>query len=358
MLELFNQFLLFLTPFILGVNIFIAIYFITYGFIQKLLFNKVFGAVLLILSTALIGIMLSLYKYNIYVDIDTLAFAILYLYSLYLTNKRITKINYLIFIPSLLQIILLITSIFSAGIISKEIIKLIAIINVIYSTILIVFSILRIKKFQKSSQDYFAIKDDFTGVLLILVITLIFNLLWMANEYLLIRFYDIHSFVDIMMQLISYGVILYVSVWGLNRRSKEQIYNKMEENVRDVIENSVSAIQYDIDIYNQLYKEVEQKQLYLNPNVSLKEVAQAINQKEKIVSQHINHFYNNNFYSFINSFRVSYFKMLIAEDKNAEISIDGLIEMCGFKSKSTFYSHFKRIEGCTPTQFIKNVSAS
>ena len=73
-----------------------------------------------------------------------------------------------------------------------------------------------------------------------------------------------------------------------------------------------------------------------------------LNVRPRELSRLINQVDNNNFYHFINALRIQHFKALQADSANRHLSIVGLAREAGFKSKSTFYAAFKKLEGTTP----------
>ena len=101
----------------------------------------------------------------------------------------------------------------------------------------------------------------------------------------------------------------------------------------------------------QIKTKIEQEKLFTNIDLSLKELAISVKLRDKELSRIINQCYGNNFFHFINTYRITYFKELIKDPKNKSLSIVGVSMQAGFKSKSTFYTAFKKIEGKTPKEF-------
>lgn len=101
---------------------------------------------------------------------------------------------------------------------------------------------------------------------------------------------------------------------------------------------------------------METEALYLEPNLKLTDVANQLNSSPKVLSQLINQHFQQNFYDFVNSYRIAVAKTKLVNPDLVHLSIQGIAFESGFKSKSTFYSLFKKSTGMTPTQFQKSSS--
>ena len=98
---------------------------------------------------------------------------------------------------------------------------------------------------------------------------------------------------------------------------------------------------------------MEKEKLFLNPNLSLKEVADRLHTNTKYLSQVVNHHTGSNFQHFINTYRVKEVKENLSNDEYQNLTLFGIALQSGFKNKSTFYKVFKEISGQTPKEFIK-----
>lgn len=93
---------------------------------------------------------------------------------------------------------------------------------------------------------------------------------------------------------------------------------------------------------------------YLNPTLTLSDLARDMGIPEKSISQVINQQWNQNFFAFINSYRIEEAKIKI---NNFNPTIDTLLGIAfdsGFNSKSSFYDIFKKQTGLTPTEYRKS----
>ena len=109
------------------------------------------------------------------------------------------------------------------------------------------------------------------------------------------------------------------------------------------------------EIKDQLEKMIIEKKLYLDENISLPKVAQMLNIHPNYLSQIINEKFQRNFYDFINSYRIEEFKRMISSGSHKNKTFFALALDCGFNSKASFNTSFKKLTGITPTQFAKSL---
>lgn len=102
---------------------------------------------------------------------------------------------------------------------------------------------------------------------------------------------------------------------------------------------------------------MNEKQPFLEPNTSLKDIAMALKMHSNNLSWLINAHYGINFNEYINQFRVEIFKNRILDNSYGHLTLLGLAYECGFNSKSSFNTLFKRYTGLTPSQYNKQVKS-
>lgn len=108
----------------------------------------------------------------------------------------------------------------------------------------------------------------------------------------------------------------------------------------------------EIKLFYRLKSMVEKEELYMDPNLSLKTVADKLMTNTKYLSQVVNHQSGKNFQNFINEYRIESVKEKIKDKAYVNLTLYGIARQCGFKNKSTFYKVFKEITGQTPREFL------
>ncbi len=92
---------------------------------------------------------------------------------------------------------------------------------------------------------------------------------------------------------------------------------------------------------------------YLEPNLTLPQLAERLDCSVNHLSQVINAGFGMSFYDYINGYRVRRAEqMLGAADAESQAILDVALAV-GFNSSSTFYSAFKKVTGVTPAQYRK-----
>jgi len=93
---------------------------------------------------------------------------------------------------------------------------------------------------------------------------------------------------------------------------------------------------------------------YLEPELTLEQLAGKLSLRPKILSQVINETLGQNFFDFINRYRIEEAKRLLTNPADKKITVLEVLYEVGFNSKSSFNTLFKKHTGLTPSDFKKN----
>lgn len=94
-----------------------------------------------------------------------------------------------------------------------------------------------------------------------------------------------------------------------------------------------------------------EEKLYLNPDLSLPDLAKHLQTNASVLSAVINTAYGKNFNDFINTYRVEAVKTMLKSPEAQLYSLLGIGLECGFNSKSTFNRAFKKATGKSPGEY-------
>lgn len=90
---------------------------------------------------------------------------------------------------------------------------------------------------------------------------------------------------------------------------------------------------------------------YLNPDLDLQKLSELAGLNLKKISRIINHDLHMNFYEFVNKHRVEEFKQRLQQSDCDKLTLLGHAFECGFNSKSTFNHIFKKVTEQTPREY-------
>jgi AraC-like DNA-binding protein len=112
-----------------------------------------------------------------------------------------------------------------------------------------------------------------------------------------------------------------------------------------------------IKLLNELENYMVERKPFSDSSLSLKNLALLTGISERNLSQIINEYKKQNFFDFVNSYRVKYAMELLRNPENEQrIMLDILFES-GFNSKTTFNITFKKHTGITPSDYKKKFSS-
>ena len=98
---------------------------------------------------------------------------------------------------------------------------------------------------------------------------------------------------------------------------------------------------------------MNEKKLYIDPELSLKQLAAHVGLHANKLSWLLNNHFGNTINDFINRFRIMEFQKMAIDPANKNLTLLGLAYDSGFNSKTVFNTFFKKETGMTPKQWVK-----
>ena len=179
-----------------------------------------------------------------------------------------------------------------------------------------------------------------------------------------VSFYDLFlggTTLNLFINAIFLLVIYFVAYYSLRQR---EIY-PLEEKLRNEL-NSISEEDQPLELKRkilsdselevakqQLVELMEKQKPYLDSDLNLIKLAGQLSIRPHQLSYLINTGFNENFFLFINKYRVERAKELLLKYDREHLSILGIAFESGFNSKTSFNTTFRRITLFTPSEFRK-----
>lgn len=225
----------------------------------------------------------------------------------------------------------------------------------IYGGLYIIFAVYESYKFYRDLKDNFSSidKHNLSWVKFLIIGAV---LLWITAMFMttlqLIYGNEIRS------ELVSYlaiSVFIYAIAYKGLRQPEVIVLNKSFDESEKGISKPYKKSGLDSSIAKEyvksLLKLMDESKPYKNEKLSLSDLSKELGISSHNLSEIINTRIEQNFYDFINSYRVEEAKKIIEEDVNSTYSILTHGMDAGFSSKSAFYSAFKKFTGMTPAQY-------
>jgi AraC-like DNA-binding protein len=154
--------------------------------------------------------------------------------------------------------------------------------------------------------------------------------------------------------IVAFSVIIYLA-FKQNAIFNEESYDNYLTDVELLQKVSQFKKEEDLtvnltgnDIKNMLFKE----KLFLNPSVTIIDLAKVLGCSHRVVSQVINRDLSQNFSNLINDCRVEEAKLMLKNNPK-NLTMEGVGLESGFNSRASFYRVFKQKTKQSPSEFMK-----
>jgi len=171
----------------------------------------------------------------------------------------------------------------------------------------------------------------------------------LLGNLLLVASYYFTSFVNYISGALTFSFLLYLMVLFVfyNKKNKSILFNPSNKYADKKIDTNEASI-----LNKKLSLLMRNEELHKNANLKSSDVAKKIGLTTHQFSQLLNDNLNKNFALFVNEYRIESAKNMLQDHSN-NLTLEAIGYECGFNSKSTFFTTFKKLVGTTPAQFKK-----
>ena len=157
------------------------------------------------------------------------------------------------------------------------------------------------------------------------------------------------------MQLIVSILALGVICWYVLKALKHpDLFNAVNSSLEVIPEKLSVNRESKNEKIEQLSSFMASEKPYLNPSLSIRNLADQMEMNARELSILINQSLNQHFFDFVNEYRINEAKQLLKDSSQKELTVLEILYKVGFNSKSSFNTAFKKHTGTTPTQFRRH----
>ena len=151
----------------------------------------------------------------------------------------------------------------------------------------------------------------------------------------------------------SLVIFLFIVVGAVWLEKKKYIQTGVLQETKEIDPEEVNIAKQTEDRLVKQIQFFEKDQLYLTKNISISLMANLLNTNAKYITYILNKMYGQDFYTYINTLKIDYITDLLDNDPQyREYKISYLAEITTFSTHSKFTEVFKKINGCSPSEYI------
>lgn len=299
---------------------------------------------------------------------------LIYLYTLFLTGRSntLSKKDLFHFLPFLIGTILMLPFLLQTADAKRAYVQEVAIsglpnafvigwsVECLHIAVYMLFSIRVIGKYRLRIMESFSSIDKINLQWLYYVLT--GNMvIWALYSALLITYLfgvPFESF-TLVSRLFGYLSALFIYIIGYKALKQPEVFTQMVVNTTGTAHSSAKYHRSGLtNLKAEEYKGLlldfmEDESPYLNPDLTLTELSEALSIPNNHLSQVINEKFGQNFFDFINSYRVAESQAWLKDPQKSKATMLEIAFESGFKSKSTFNAAFKKHVQKTPSEYKK-----
>jgi len=185
------------------------------------------------------------------------------------------------------------------------------------------------------------------GVFGLWILSIVFNITgWVQKPY---SYYPLRLGSSLLIYWVGYQAFFRYTIL----KDRISLRKEIRKNYASIVYDKTTKDEKGEEAFAEIDTYILKNQKYLNPQLSLESLSEELHMSTSTLSKLINTYSKTNFPDYINKLRVEVSKELLSTKEFAAYTIVSIGLECGFNSKSTFYTAFKKFTGQTPTQYRK-----
>jgi AraC-like DNA-binding protein len=218
------------------------------------------------------------------------------------------------------------------------------------------FSFKKIQKHQRQIKMFTSNTDsiDLQWLKMFLIGITIMILIWIGDFYFFKSSYSLFitlgHFLSIF--ILGYYALNQDEVFKYNEKELEEIQEIVSEEPAKPEKKQLLAKDELANIKLLVHSKMQSEKLYLDETLSLPKLADLLNINSHKLSHALNEGFGENFFQFVNKYRIEEAKTLLLNGETKQLNMIGIAFNSGFNSKTAFNTAFKKSLGMSPTAFL------
>lgn len=222
--------------------------------------------------------------------------------------------------------------------------------SVTFNVLLMYLTYKMIVNYESDTRFNYEIVKSETGWLKKLIYLGLLTCLFWLVAILLVVVYDLNKSYVFYPMWIGVSILVYwIGYVGINKSKL------LKERIQIRAISKKDKIHKKSESYTNFENLIVSEELYLNPDLNLQEVADKLNISKGYLSQLISKESTLNFNDYINSLRIVASKEMLLNKDYDNYTIMAIGLESGFKSKSSFFTAFKKFTNTSPSNYKKEV---
>ncbi|MFM6938654.1 MAG: helix-turn-helix domain-containing protein [Aquirufa sp.] len=167
----------------------------------------------------------------------------------------------------------------------------------------------------------------------------------------------VHNLGGILFLLLSLSLLIFPQIlygFPVHQISTEKPLNKVNNKIQAFPEIDEEEEENPfIELRDQITFYLETEKPYLNPDFSIGDLAAALKVPQHHISYCLRVLFKQSFPKLKTTLRIQYAQQLMNSAEFEHLSIEGIGQMAGFSSRSSFYSAFQAEIGCSPGEYLE-----